>query len=266
MSSLFEQLWCDYTQLNPQAQKIHTLLSDRGDTIVNDHIALRTYQHPKVGIDILAKPFLALGYEDKADYHFTEKKLYAKHYEHSDGSFPKIFISELLLDAFSQSMQDLTLCLIDQIEVSAPGTDEFIHSGTHWSPIYFDQYEKLRQESEYAAWMAAFGFRPNHFTVFVNELNSFSSLVELNKFLKKQGFDLNQAGGEIKGSPADYLEQSSTLAAPSLVAFADQQQEIPACYYEFAYRYPLENGKFYQGFVAKSADKIFESTDNPTEV
>ncbi len=30
---------------------------------------------------------------------------------------------------------------------------------------------------------------------------------------------------------------------------------------EFAHRYPLPNGNLFQGFVAKSADKIFESTN-----
>ena len=38
-------------------------------------------------------------------------------------------------------------------------------------------------------------------------------------------------------------------------------EEIPTCYYEFALRYPDAEGKPYQGFVAASADKIFESTN-----
>jgi len=37
--------------------------------------------------------------------------------------------------------------------------------------------------------------------------------------------------------------------------------EIPSCYYEFARRYEDKNGELYGGFIAKSADKIFESTD-----
>ncbi len=32
-------------------------------------------------------------------------------------------------------------------------------------------------------------------------------------------------------------------------------------FYEFAKRYPTANGKLYQGFVAASADKFFESTN-----
>ena len=35
---------------------------------------------------------------------------------------------------------------------------------------------------------------------------------------------------------------------------------IPCCYYEFAKRYTQADGKLFRGFVAQSADKIFEST------
>jgi hypothetical protein len=122
-------------------------------------------------------------------------------------------------------------------------------------------YETLRRESEYAAWLAAFGFRANHFTVDVNALKTFESLGELNRFLKDQGHRLNTSGGEIKGSPEDLLEQSSTLAGEVEVRFSDGRKRIPACYYEFARRYPGPDGKLFTGFVAKSADKIFQSTD-----
>lgn len=45
------------------------------------------------------------------------------------------------------------------------------------------------------------------------------------------------------------------------VNFSDGKKQIPSCYYEFAKRYKDSDGKLYQGFVAKSADKIFESTN-----
>ena len=45
------------------------------------------------------------------------------------------------------------------------------------------------------------------------------------------------------------------------VQFTELDTEVPSCYYEFAKRYPDTNGKLYQGFVSKSADKIFESTN-----
>ena len=79
--------------------------------------------------------------------------------------------------------------------------------------------------------------------------------------MKTLGFKLNPFGGEIKGTPEELLEQSSTMAESLNVQFADGVYAIPACYYEFAKRYAMPNGQLYQGFVASSADKIFESTN-----
>ena len=66
----------------------------------------------------------------------------------------------------------------------------------------------------------------------------------------------------IKGSPEVLLEQSSTMADKVVVNFTDGDVEIPSCFYEFARRYPMDNGQLYTGFVAASADKIFESTNS----
>ena len=85
--------------------------------------------------------------------------------------------------------------------------------------------------------------------------------MEVNQFLKDNGFQLNGAGGEVKGTPGELLEQSSTIAYNKEIDFADGKQVIPACYYEFAMRYPRSDGSLFRGFIAGSADKIFESTD-----
>ncbi|MGL4896671.1 MAG: DUF1338 domain-containing protein, partial [Shewanella sp.] len=61
--------------------------------------------------------------------------------------------------------------------------------------------------------------------------------------------------------PEVLLEQSSTMADTIAVEFSDGVLEIPSCFYEFALRYPKANGELYTGFVAASADKIFESTN-----
>ena len=132
-------------------------------------------------------------------------------------------------------------------------------SGRRWS-LDAATYEALYQESEYAGWMAAFGFCANHFTVFVNALKTVPNIEELADLLIRQGFTMNEAGGLIKGSTDVYLKQCSTMAARIEVPFTDGPTTIPSCYYEFAERYPLADGQLYQGFVAASADKIFEST------
>lgn len=259
LESLLDKMWKDYVAINPLAQKVYNLFTTRGDSVLNDHIALRTFNHPRVTVDVIAKPFLDAGYKYCGDYHFTEKKLYAKHYEHKDSTKPKIFISELRLELCSKELQTTVNSLIAQIPQGQETQFDFSSMGRPWK-VTKETYQSLMKESDYAGWVAAFGYRPNHFTVFINALKSFSNITELNSFLKGQGVQLNSSGGEIKGTPEVFLEQSSTLANNVEVEFSDGKLTVPACYYEFAKRYALPNGQLYQGFVAASADKIFEST------
>lgn len=258
---LFEALWDKYTQMTPSAGQIHQIFEERGESVLNDHIAIRTFNDPRVNIEVLAAPLKKLGYVEKGDYEFKEKKLFAHHYEHSeDKNAPKIFISELLLERCSAELQQIISKLLDQIPYSSLDMDTLLLQGRLWK-LSAEEYEILRKESEYASWMYVFGFCANHFTVFVNALTTLKSLEEVNELLKNKGFRLNDAGGEIKGSPEQLLEQSSTIADQVPVTFDGGVKNIPSCYYEFARRYPLKDGSLYQGFIAASADKIFESTN-----
>jgi hypothetical protein len=259
LPSLLDKMWMDYVAINPLAQKIYDLLSHEGEQVLNDHIALRTFNHPRLTVDVIARPFIESGYKYCGDYHFPEKKLYAKHYEHSDSSFPTIFISELKLEEFSPALNEIINRLVNEIPKGKELEFDFMSAGRPWS-VSTKDYNDLMKESDYAAWVAAFGYRPNHFTVLINALKKHTDILELNTFLKANGYKLNASGGEVKGSKEVYLEQSSTLANNIEVAFTDGELTIPACYYEFAKRYPTKDGSLYTGFVATSADKIFEST------
>lgn len=257
--ALLAQLWKDYYDLNPEARRLYNLLTERGEHIVNDHIALRTFAHPTVGLERLVQCFEALGYERKQRYNFKEKKLNACHLEHEERGHPKVFISELDLLQCSQPLRETILSLVEQMPPALAAQDDFPICGRPWK-LDWQTYKALRAESEYAAWVAAFGYRANHFTVSVNDLTGFTTLPAFVEWVKSQGFSLNTAGGEIKGSVEVYLEQASTMANAVAIGFGDEIHEIPACYYEFAYRYPMANGELFQGFVEQSADKIFEST------
>lgn len=259
LEDFFQKMWVDYGRMNPQANAVYQALVHYGEKVVNDHIALRTFSHPHIQIDQLARPFINYGYQEIANYRFEQKKLRAKHYENNHGDWPKVFISELDLSLLSPWIQDLFLNLAESISAEALKNEDFVLSGRPWKADY-STYQKLYAESEYAAWLYAHGFRPNHFTVYVNELKKLNSIQDLNHFLKQQGFPLNSFGSEVKGTPQDYLEQSSTMANMIDVQFSDGVFKIPGCYYEFAKRYKLPNGKLFQGFVATSADKIFQST------
>ena len=259
IASLFHALWADYIALTPSAARIHQLLGG-GAPIVNDHIALRSFALPGLGMDALGSHFLALGYHEGGNYRFVQKKLRARHYQHPDPEVPKVFISELLLDECSAELRDCVQGLLAQMDHSAVRDPEILYSGRHWELASAD-YRALLEESEYAAWLAAFGFRANHFTVSVNHLDGFATLAQVNEALKSADFSLNTAGGEIKGSAAVFLEQSSTLADVVPVWFSDGEHAIPSCFYEFAFRHRQPDGTLYQGFVEASADRIFESTN-----
>ncbi|MFC3195652.1 DUF1338 domain-containing protein [Marinicella sediminis] len=261
VEEFFTHLWQQYTAINPQAKAIHALLEDRGETVVNDHVALRTFNTSKLGIDVLSDHFLAMGYENRGDYDFVAKKLRAYHFEHAkNANLPKIFISELLTEQFSNDLQDTIRELDEQVTPDQVREPDFLYSGRPWS-LSFSQYIALLQESEYAAWTAAFGYRANHFTVSINHLTTFFDIESLNQFIIDHDFAMNESGGLIKGTPEQLLEQSSTMAPMVNLEFSDVNHLVPSCFYEFAKRYPTETGRLYQGFIAASADKIFESTD-----
>ena len=260
ISALFDSLWQQYVEVTPSAAAIQQLLAEDGK-LTNDHIALRTFDLDRVALDRLAAHFRALGYQDCGEYQFEAKQLHAKHFEHADASLPKVFISELKTAAFSPWLQATVAGLIAKLSAEQVASPEILSAGRCW-PLSFATYRKLQQESEYAAWLAAWGFRANHFTVSINHLAGYSSIQAVNARLEQAGFTLNSSGGKIKGTPDTLLEQSSTMADQAEMVFSDGLHTIPSCFYEFALRYPQPDGKLFNDFVPASADKIFESTDN----
>jgi len=259
VTKLFDNIWQQYLTVTPSADKIHQLLGN-GNDVINDHIAYRTFNLDKVNLAKLASHLLAIGYIECGQYDFAAKKLTAKHFEHSNSTMPKVFISELRVEEFSDNVQKIIHQLVDQLPENISDQDNFLYSGRAWDVSSTD-YQTLLAESEYAAWLAARGYRATHFTVSINHLDNVDCIVADNDSLKEAGHSLNNTGGEIKGDEIVKLEQSSTLADKAMVEFTDKTMEIPSCFYEFAKRYPQADGELYTGFVAASADKIFESTN-----
>ncbi len=259
VTKLFNNIWLQYIAVTPSADKIHQLLGD-GKDVINDHVAYRTFDIEKVNLSKLANHLLAIGYTECGQYDFAAKKLTAKHFEHSDSTMPKVFISELRVKEFPEAIQKIIHSLVDNLPENISEQENFLYSGRPWK-ISSTDYKILLAESEYAAWLAAWGYRANHFTVSINHLKGYDCIIAVNDTLKAAGYKLNTTGGEIKGDATVMLEQSSTLADKALVEFSDKSMEIPSCFYEFAKRYPKADGELYTGFVAASADKIFESTN-----
>ena len=263
LKALLSHLWNDYATMTPQADDIRHLLQERGESsLVNDHIAIRTFNLEPIGLATLSEPFLELGYTLTGEYHFEEKNLYARSYSHPSGEFPRIFISELLTEQLSESAQKIIAGIVARLpdQITAK---QLLFVQSFWPVIDAEDYDALLEESEYAGWMSAFGIRANHFTISVNNLKTFGNLQSLNGFLESRGYQLNGGAHKVQGSPEQFLEQSSTLASTVEHTFeGDETRTIPSCYYEFALRYPVPGSWcIYDGFQAKNADKIFESTD-----
>lgn len=258
----FAALWQDYTQLAPQAQVIHDLFCANGDRVVNDHVAFRTFADSPVSLDQLEPLILAMGYSVQAQYRFEQKKLRARSYIHPDTQIPKIFLSELLVAELSERARATLAKYTAQIESTALDGSIF-YSGRAWSMPTWEEYQSLLAESEYGAWLLAIGLRANHFTISVNHLAQYASVAQVVEAVKTAGFAVNSVGGEIKGSPAVYLEQASTLADQQRVVFAGgDAHPIATCFYEFALRHRQPDGELFQGFVEGNADKIFDSTNS----
>ncbi len=261
-NQIFDKLWIEYTKLNPSVQQVYNLFINEGEVVENDHIAFRTFDDERINIDVLSKLFIKAGYIEKGTYHFEAKKLFAKHFElPGNKNAPRVFISQLKTKEFSTYLQQTVTTALESVNQEVYNSDNLIFKGRVWEKPSIKTYNKLREESEYAAWLYVYGFMANHFTVSINSLKKYDSIQKVNELLKSSGFRMNDSGGEIKGSPKELLEQSSIKSEMIKIEFDEGIFEIPGCYYEFARRYPEANGELYSGFIAKSADKIFESTD-----
>ena len=212
LNTIFDRLWVDYIMQNPSAGKMHDLFINEGESVVNDHIAFRTLDFPEIDMDVLAWPFVSKGYVAKGEYNFKEKHLFAKHFE-LDGVdlAPRIFISQLILSECSPFLQRTLREAFEKTKLRKSNPEKLIFSGTIFTPLSYDVFKKLSEESEYAAWFYVFGFRANHFTVSINALKKYNDIHRVNDLLTKNGFVLNTSGGEIKGTPADSIFESTNF-------------------------------------------------------
>lgn len=249
--------------------------------IQNDHIAFRTMGVPQLGIKSFEKIFLHYGYERRDRYDFEAKKLNAHWYSPPDPALPRIFVSELRVGDLSQEAQRIIRSYTDEVESDPVDdldlddwrqVDEFLHRALWRLPTWQD-YDRLQQESEYAAWVIYNRYYLNHYTLSVHRLpEPYSDISAFNDFLERSGFTLNSAGGKVKVSPDGLLLQSSTVAEMIEAEFGDgERRMISGSYVEFAERRPLPEYAHLpaaeltremrrEGFEAGNADKIFEST------
>jgi hypothetical protein len=248
---LLDLLWRDYVAVAPQAEGIHAILTGRGEILCNDHVALRTFAVPGIGGEALARPFAALGWRPGERYDFLGG-VQACAWQHDDPALPTVLISELAIDRLSPRARAAIGALVDQLPEGFGERDDLARAGRPWRVAYGD-YRALRTESAYAAWVAAFGFLVNHFTIDAGALSTFPDLAALGAFLIEHGFALDDPGGTIRGSRGERIERAATRPDPVAVEFADTVVRIPSCHYELVRRHPMPSGELSTGFVAASA-------------
>lgn len=282
LSILFEK----YSRQVPAVNKITNALISSGiikgqEEIVNDHIAFRTLGVPHLGIASFEKIFLHHGYEKKDNYYFEGKKLNAYWYAPPAAGYPRIFMSELLVDQLSDHAQlliekytsHIVTDPVDALDLdNGTAIGAFFHKPLWQLPEKAD-YQALLNESEYAAWVIYNRYYLNHYTISVHDLKpGYSNLEDFNLFVESLGLKLNSEGGKIKVSPDGLLCQSSTVAEMQEAVFAQgETMEIAGSYVEFSERLvlpeyaDLANDEIRsihrrEGFETGNADKIFEST------
>lgn len=261
-TEFFSTLWNEYIQVTPLASDVRQLFIASGDKIINDHVAFRTFNLAPINIQSLESHVLSLGYQYLDSYEFPNKYLKARAYiPTSSVSLPRVFLSELSVEKLSHDNQVLVRSLCKQIDPKQVLTNSIFFAGRLWNKVSWSQYQALLKDSEYAAWLAVMGLRANHFTVSINALND-PNIERVVSRLLQAGFQLNEAGGVIKGDAGSSLRQCATLADTIEMTFlGGDRHSVSSCYYEFAWRGHDARGKLFEGFVADNADKIFTSTD-----
>lgn len=257
----FESLWRQFISVAPQAREIKTLLQRRGEEIINDHVAFRTFDVQGFNLETVTELVAEIGYEQFDSYTFPDKHLRAHAYRvPNDHDAPKIFFSELVHTELDSDSQAIIEEITSPLESGLTLKD--LTGAYPFKRPTLEQYSILSDACEYAGWVSTMGYQANHFTVNVNRLRTLGSIHEVIDLMVDNNYPLNDVGGLIKGTSSDLLVQASTLADHIRFEFEDGiESDIPSCFYEFAYRFTDSTGLPFQGFIPNSANAIFESTD-----
>jgi hypothetical protein len=223
-TELIDSLWRDFIESTPQAARIRELLVARGELVHHDHVALRTFAAPGIGMDALARRFEAEGFRPRERYRFDEGHLRARYWQHDDPNAPKVFIVELDIGSLSPGAQAIAERLLAQVRPGFYERSDLVCAGRPWTPTYAD-YQALLVESEHAARVAALGLGVERCSLDVGALITFPDLDALVAFLVEHAFRV-----DVRGDRA--------MLRPDRIAvrFADAMVRIPSGAYELVAR------------------------------
>lgn len=292
LAALFDALWDRYRSRVSYVRDYEKMVHAAGATFFNDHIAFRTLavEQPQAGIASVSRIFEALGYRAAGSYHFEDKQLSAIHFQHHNGQFPKIFISELktwelptparriieqtLVNHRPPVRNDLLAELASLDNLPDVATDPLLHEALEWfqtlpwQPPQKHDVAELNKVSQYGAWTLVHGYNVNHFTSLVNS-HGVANLSDLEKTMAA----LTAAGvpvkSEIEGERGSKLRQSATEAVKIDVDVreGDKAAKMPwtYAYFELAERNEIVDAATgtrvrFEGFLGPQATNLFEMT------
>ncbi|WP_297098814.1 DUF1338 domain-containing protein [uncultured Draconibacterium sp.] len=292
--ALLTQLWVLYLDRVSYAREYQRLVNEKGGSVVNDHIAFRTFnthtgEQPE-GIRAINHIISCLEYVPVEKYNFKKKKLNAVHFEHPDPMFPKLFVSQLEVEELPEWAQQIikntvkdTPYLLSDESISLLATlkekgelprvagemlvtDLAKYFRRPWNVPNKEDVLKLNDVSQYAAWVLLHGNAVNHFTAFVNYQNvsEWPDLESTCKGMADAGIPMKEA---LEGEKGSKLQQSATLAVKEEVEVKGEDgiEKMPwtYAYYELAERgLVIENGeeKLFSGFLGEQARHLFDMT------
>jgi hypothetical protein len=289
LAQLFDRLWGRYRQRVEYVRRYEQVVQASGGTFVNDHIAFRTLagQSPTTGIVSLSRLFEALGYVPANCYQFPDKHLSAIHFQHPNGLFPKLFISELqtwrltdraqqILGSYVRShkapLSDGLLARLNRVtaETLPDLVDQcaaYVETRP-WDRPETADVQELNRESQYAAWTLVHGYNVNHFTSLINS-HGVAALNDIEKTIAA----LQAAGipmkAEIEGARGSKLRQTATEAVTIDIDVADNGRPATMpwsyAYFELAERGEITDGETgrkgrFEGFLGPQATQLFEMT------
>lgn len=291
---LFGKLLKNYLKRVPYAQRYLDLVTQKGGTVIHDHIAFRTFNIPTGeqpgGIQAISHILECLDYMPCGKYDFVSQRLKAVHFEHADEMLPKIFVSQLELKQLPEWAQNLvhdTVCetpylLSDPsiillrklktdgilpLEASEVLINDLVsYFQRPWDIPYKDDVLKLNDLSQYGAWVLLHGNSVNHFAAFINyqNIDEWPDLEATSLALINAGIPMKKTFEGEKGSK---LWQTATLAVKEEVEVKGEdgldKMMWTYAYYELAQRDIItENGqeKLFSGFLGEQASQLFEMT------
>ncbi|MDC0711485.1 DUF1338 domain-containing protein [Stigmatella sp. ncwal1] len=241
-SRLLELLWNRYAAEVPFAR---TFVQLSGGSFRNDHVALRSLARPGGGIALFERVFERLGWKRAGEYTFPETHLAAIYMAHPEG-LPRVFLSELKAEELSPRARQLLAELPED-----PPPPEPVEALAEWfsapPPPREASLLELEKESQYGAWLLAFGRKVNHFTGSVDDVEAWQQR------MREAGVPMKK---EIEGERGGALRQTATHAAPLTVALQEGgSRSWPYAYFEIAQR-----SAQFDGFLGPQARALFEMT------